>query len=235
MLVALQLLVGGLHELSEAQVLPASKSEMALIGPLVRSDLLIFTLTIAIAVGWLLLGRPTAAAPAADATGPAARLARAARQQETARRRWSGIVGLLVIALLASAFVRESHQPTRPPATPLPVSGGEARLDVAPLADGHLHFFEVPVAGSTVRIFALKVGSDIKTCFDACEICGDKGYYERGSSLICRNCVAPIVRTSVGRTGGCNPIPLPHHAVGSTAIAVSESDLQAMLPHLKGR
>ena len=30
-LLAVQLLVGGLHELSEAQVLPASKSEMAII------------------------------------------------------------------------------------------------------------------------------------------------------------------------------------------------------------
>jgi FTR1 family protein len=234
-LLALQLLVGGLHELSEAQVLPASKAEMALIGPLVRSELLVFTLTIAIVVGWLLLRRPAAAMPAAAAAGPEARLARAAARQEGARRRWSGIVGLLVVALLASAFVRESRQPMRPPAQPLAVSGGDARLDVAPLADGHLHFYEVPVQGSNVRFFALRVGNDIKTCFDACEICGDKGYYERGSSLICRNCVAPIVRGSVGRTGGCNPIPLPHRAVGGTAIAVTEADLRAVLPHLKGR
>ncbi len=234
-LLAFQLLVGGLHELSEAQVLPASKAEMAIIGPLVRSNLLIFTLTIAIAVGWLLIGRPTAATPAADAAGPEARLARAAAHQESARRRWSGIVGLLVIALLASAFVREWRQPTRPPAQPLALSGGEAQFDLAPLADGHLHFYEVPVQGATVRFFALKVGSDIRTCFDACEICGDKGYYERGASLICRNCVAPIVRGSVGRTGGCNPIPLPHRPVGGTAIAVTETDLRAVLPHLKGR
>jgi uncharacterized membrane protein len=234
-LLALQLLVGGLHELSEAQVLPASKAEMALIGPLVRSELLIFTFTIAIAVGWLLLRRPTAATPAPDATGPEARLARAAAHQESARRRWSGIVGLLVVALLATAFAGEWRQPTRPPAQPLALSGGEAQLDLAPLADGRLHFYEVPVEGATVRFFALKVGSDIKTCFDACEICGDKGYYERGSSLICRNCVAPIVRSSVGRIGGCNPIPLPHRPVGGTAIAVTETDLRAVLPHLKGR
>lgn len=234
-LLALQLVVGGLHELSEAQVLPASKEEMALIGPLVRSELLVFTLTIAIVVGWLLLRRPAAAMPSTDAAGPEARLARAVARQEGARRRWSGIVGLLVVALLASAFVRESRQPIRPPAQPLAVSGGEARFERAPLADGHLHFYEVPVQGTNVRFFALQVGDDTKICFDACEICGDKGYYERGASLVCRNCAAPIVRGSVGRTGGCNPIPLPHRVVGGTAIAVTEADLRAVLPHLKGR
>lgn len=234
-LLALQLLVGGLHELSEAQVLPASKAEMALIGPLVRSDLLIFTLTIAIAVGWLLMGGPKAATSSADVTGPEARLARAAAHREAGRRRWTGIVGLLVVALLTTAFVRESRQPIRPPAQPLAVSGGEARLDAAPLGDGRLHFYQVSVEGATVRFFALQVGSDIKTCFDACEICGDKGYYERGVSLICRNCAAPIVRSSLGRTGGCNPIPLPHRVVGGTAIAVTETDLRAVLPHLQGR
>jgi high-affinity iron transporter len=235
-LLALQLLVGGLHELSEAQVLPASKAEMALIGPLVRSELLIFTITIAIVAGWLLLGRRGAATATADATGPEARLARAAAARDASRRRWTGIVGLLVVALLASAFARESRQPVRAPAQPLTISAGEARLDVAPLADGHLHFYEVPVEGGTVRFFALKVGDDIKTCFDACEICGDKGYYERSSSLICRNCSAPIVRGSLGRTGGCNPIPLPHRPLdGGAAIAVAATDLQAALPHLKGR
>ena len=36
--VAAQLLVSGLHELSEYGVLPSSKREMALIGPIVRND-----------------------------------------------------------------------------------------------------------------------------------------------------------------------------------------------------
>ncbi|MBI1798054.1 MAG: FTR1 family protein, partial [Candidatus Eisenbacteria bacterium] len=51
LLIALQLLVGGLHELSEAQLLPSSRGEMALIGPLVKNELLFFTLTVALAAG----------------------------------------------------------------------------------------------------------------------------------------------------------------------------------------
>lgn len=70
-LLALQLLAGGLHELSEAQVLPASKTSMAIIGPIVRSDLLLFTLTIALIAGWLLFGPGRATpVPAAESSGP---------------------------------------------------------------------------------------------------------------------------------------------------------------------
>ena len=86
-----------------------------------------------------------------------------------------------------------------------------------------------------MRFFAIKVGDDVKTCVDACEICGDKGYYENGSTLTCRNCSAPIVRSSLGRTGGCNPIPLPHQILAGGAITVRAADLEAAIPHLKGR
>ncbi len=235
-ILALQLLAGGLHELSEAQVLPASKTEMAIIGPIVRSDLLLFTLTIALIAGWLLFGsRRPATLPASAATGPEARLARAAARQDSARRRWIGIVGLLMVGLFSTAFARQSRQPLRAPGEALAMTGGEARFEAAPLADGHLRFYEVPVEGRTIRFFALQVGDDIRTCFDACEICGDKGYYERGPELICRNCTAPIVRTSLGRTGGCNPIPLPNQRRADGAVTVTAADLQAVFPHLGGR
>ncbi|HZD08355.1 MAG TPA: FTR1 family protein, partial [Candidatus Limnocylindrales bacterium] len=40
--VAAQLIISGLHELSENEVLPSSKREMAIIGPIVRNDLFFF-------------------------------------------------------------------------------------------------------------------------------------------------------------------------------------------------
>ena len=115
------------------------------------------------------------------------------------------------------------------------MSGGEVRFDGGPLADGRLHFYETPVTGGTVRFFAVRVGDEVKTCLDACEICGDKGYYEQGSSVICRNCSAPIVRGSLGRTGGCNPIPIAHQTLGGGVIGLSERELVEALPKMKGR
>src|SRR5947199_203970 len=88
LLVALRLFVGGLHELSEAQVLPSSRAEMALIGPIVRSELLLFAFTVGLAAAWLAFAKRPAAAPAeAAASGPDARRARAERARDDARRR----------------------------------------------------------------------------------------------------------------------------------------------------
>ena len=241
-LIAFQLLVGGLHELSEAQVLPSSRAEMALVGPIIKNELLLFTLTVALAAGWLLFGPSSAAAPAPspDAEGAEARLARAGAARERARRRWTGMVALVVVGLLATAFALTSRVPDRPPAEPLAVSSGEVTFDAAPLADGRARFYEVPAPaadgapGVAVRFFALEVNGQVRTCLDACEICGDKGYFQDHGALVCRNCTSPIAASTVGRPGGCNPVPLPSRREGARVV-VRVADLAAKLPLLKGR
>ena len=47
--VTAQLVISGLHELSENGVLPSSKTEMAIIGPIVRNDLFFFITILALA------------------------------------------------------------------------------------------------------------------------------------------------------------------------------------------
>ena len=48
-LVAAQLVISGLHELSENGVLPSSREEMAIIGPIVRNELFFFITILALA------------------------------------------------------------------------------------------------------------------------------------------------------------------------------------------
>jgi uncharacterized membrane protein len=173
--------------------------------------------------------------PKVDATsGPEARLQRAAAARDANRRRWTGIIGLVVVGFLATAFVQGSRMPERPPATPMAFESGVLRLDPAPLADGRLHFYQVTLPEAPVRFFAVKVGDRVLTCFDACEICGDKGYFEDGHAVVCRNCASPISRATLGRSGGCNPIPLPHGTEGGV-MTIAEHDVRAVLPHLQGR
>ena len=227
LMIAFQLLVGGLHELSEAQVLPSSKAEMALIGPLIKNELLLFTLTVAIATAWLLFGPSDRAAAPAPGEGPEARLERAARARERSRRRWTGLIGLLVVAFLSVAFVQTSRLPDRPHAARAPLEGGALTLPAAGLADGHAHWFETTLPdSSTIRFLAIEVNGELPTCLDACVICGDKGYFESHGALVCRNCTSPIALGSLGRSGGCNPVPLPHETVGG-ALRVRAEDLAA--------
>src|SRR5258708_1599960 len=53
--VAGQLIITGLHELSENGVLPSSKEEMSIIGPIVRNDIFFFVTIFALAAFMVLL------------------------------------------------------------------------------------------------------------------------------------------------------------------------------------
>ena len=237
-LIGVQLVVGGLHELSEAGVLPATRQSMALIGPVVKNELLLFTLTVALAAGWLLFGPGLRAerAPAAAASGPEARLAAAATRRDARLRRVTGTLGLIVVVFLTTAFVQQSNIPGRAPAERLTATDGVVSFELAPLEDGAMRFYEVARADSAqapFRFFAVKTPNGVQTCFDACEICGDMGYFQDGVAVVCRNCTSPIVLGTLGRGGGCNPIPLPSSTDGARRV-VATADLEAVLPYLEG-
>ena len=249
LLVAFQLLVGGLHELSEGRVLPASRTEMALVGPVVKNELLLFTLTLALAVGWTLAGTGAAGAtpaasgaagtasptsPTSRTSGPQVRLARASVARELAARRSLSVLGLLVVGLLTVAFLTRARIPGPEPATPLAPNGDGVAFDAGVLADGRMHFFEAHLQSGSVRFFSIQVAGLVYTSLDACEICGPKGYFMQGSAVVCRNCTSPIALSSLGRGGGCNPVPVSFRREG-TSVVVPTAALEAARPLGEGR
>jgi len=238
LLFAFRLLVGGLHELSEAQVLPASRTEMAIVGPIVKNELLLFTLTLALALGWMLLGagRRAAAAEADPAarSAPAARLARAQAARDRTWSRGFALLGALVVGLLATAFVTRARIPGPEPATVLSPESDHVSFETGPLADGKLRFYTVELPSGPVRWFALEAGGTLHVNLDACEICGPIGYFQEGTALVCRNCTSPIAPGSLARGGGCNPIPLPHR-VEAGRVLLLISDLESARANAKGR
>jgi FTR1 family protein len=235
-MLAFRLLVGGLHELSEAQVLPASKTEMAIVGPIVKNELLLFTLTLALALGWMLMQAGRREAPAAESaagSSAAARLARAAAAHERSWARSLGLLGAIVVGLLATAFVTRARVPGPEPAAMLAPESGEVAFDAAPLADGRLRFYSVELASGTVRWFAIQHAGTIHVNLDACEICGPTGYFQEAGALVCRNCTSPIVPGSLGRGGGCNPIPVAHRLEGGRLV-LRIDDLEAAVADIRG-
>src|SRR5437660_7077452 len=83
--VAAQLIISGLHELSENGVLPSSKREMALIGPIVRNDVFFFITIFALAA-LMVLFEVKSRQPAPAPTTPPAR--RTAVRRAPSERRW---------------------------------------------------------------------------------------------------------------------------------------------------
>ena len=61
---------------------------------------------------------------------------------------------------------------------------------------------------------------------DACSICGNKGYYQDGKNVICRNCASAIYIPTIGLAGGCNPVHVDFVVEGDS-LKFSESTLGA--------
>ena len=238
--VAFQLLVSGLHELSENGILPSSKQEMRLIGPIVRNDLFFFVTILALTALMVLFEyRRRASQPVAPNANPALR-----RKSEWSARRerfWMTAVAVssfVFIFLVTAQFIYAKSTTSLSPSTPVTLTGSQVALSVDQIKDDDLHRYAVrvddPAGGSTEVRFLLyrRPDGNVVSVADACEICGPVGFYKTSQGIVCKMCASPVNPQSVGQPGGCNPIPLKSTVVGGQII-ISAADLQAMASHFK--
>jgi high-affinity iron transporter len=220
--VAAQLFITGLHELSETGVLPSSKREMALIGPIFRNDYF-FPVTMLALVALMILLEYRRRRPEPAAT--AASKAEERKQQWTERRErlWANLVcatAFVFILGITAEFVYAQSAEKLSPATAIAFDkDGRAVIPVKDLGEGELRRYSADVKGVGVRFLLYrKPDGKVASIFDACQICGGLGFYKGANGLICKNCSAPINPQSVGQSGGCNPIPLPATQDGDSVV-----------------
>ncbi len=216
----LQLLINGYHELSEAGWLPATPDTMATIGPLVQNEFFFIAAVVALPLLMLLIPGKAREERTAE-EGAAARLERAqARRQARSR-----VVG----AALGLGFVYAQPPVTLSPAMPVAVGAdGQVRIPLSTFQGLELRRFQATIDGNPVRFIAIPVEAKgpIATAFDACLICGPRGYYQEGPTVTCLHCGSAIYTPSIGQSGGCNPVPLKSRVVGSDLV-LAASDLAA--------
>ena len=95
--------------------------------------------------------------------------------------------------------------------------------------DFHLHRFEWQTPnGVNVRWIVVRKPNSAAygVGLDACEVCGNAGYYERGGVVVCRRCDVVMNTSTIGFKGGCNPIPLAYEVDGGNLV-FSMADLIA--------
>jgi high-affinity iron transporter len=226
-LVAAQLVVAGLHELSESGVIPSSKREMSIIGPIVRNDLFFFVTIVALAALMVLFDakrRQPTAVPSSQAER------RKAIWSARKERLWMTSVytfSFLFIGMVTAEFVYAKSASTLSPATEISFTNGQVKIPLSQVSDGDLHRFQAEENGTAIRFWLYqKPDGKVATVFDACEICGASGFYKSGSGVVCKNCAAPINPQSVGAKGGCNPIPLKATQTAD-AVIIQEADIAA--------
>lgn len=224
--VAFQLLITGLHELSENGVLWSSKQEMALVGPIVRNEMFFLVTILALAAMMVLFEYRRRQPVAAVEMSAAER--RKAEWSARRERLWMVMVYtscFLFISMVTAQFIYAKSKSSLSPATPVVFSEGKVSIPLAQVSDDELHRYSTTVDGTEVRFWLYrKPDGKIATVFDACEICGAAGFYKDSTGIVCKNCAAPINPQSVGQEGGCNPVPLKAEQT-SDAVIISQTDL----------
>jgi uncharacterized membrane protein/YHS domain-containing protein len=181
---------------------------------------------------WRARTRPDAALFAQLDTAPR----RKARSLVLLEARWvkSALLGGLAVLSVLAFYDLYASRPPRitTPTRMQPDAAGLIRIPVAQVADGKLHrYSHVTDDGHLVRFFLINSRSadagghpKIGVVYDACMLCGDMGYLQNKNEIICIACNVRIFIPSIGKEGGCNPIPLKHEATGD-AIVISAREL----------
>ena len=137
---------------------------------------------------------------------------------------------LASVLIAFSVLLYHDLYASRPPriSKPLnlkPDAEGLIRVKIDDLADGSLHrYSHVTDDGHVVRFFMINRsgGKKIGVVYDACMLCGDMGYIQQKNEVICIACNVRIFVPSIGKAGGCNPIPLAHKVEGGYVVVAAE-------------
>ena len=144
------------------------------------------------------------------------------------------LAAVTVILTLTVGVSVMNIKPTLTPPEPYELHDDLATINFVQISDGHLHRFQYKAKDGTVMRFIIikKNGGAYGVGLDACENCGDAGYYEKDGKIICRKCDVAINLATIGFKGGCNPIPFPYKA-GHGKITIHTADLDVLSSHFK--
>lgn len=220
LLFVVQLVIGGIHELSEGGLIDIGPRAMAIIGPIVKNNALFLIGVLMIPA--LMLVIPARKREAIEAASPAEkRLQIAQHRRQKLWRTSAAVLSLVIVCFIAFDYVYGQTRVLSEP-TKISAENGEVRIPLAQVSDGNLHRFILSDSG--VRFIVMR-SDKVRAAFDACEICGTQGYVQESGTLICLNCAADINTTTIGNGGGCNPIPLSIE-VQSNTLVISLSELK---------
>jgi len=151
------------------------------------------------------------------------------RKLKARNRHWRRVAAgvLMCVVLCAVMLTAVKANDTRqvelsaPEAYTVDEEAGVVLVPMESVSDGHLHRFEYKTDKNiNVRwIVVKKPGSaSFGVGLDACEVCGNAGYFERSGQVICKRCDVVMNINTIGFKGGCNPIPMPYEVKDGNLI-----------------
>ena len=144
------------------------------------------------------------------------------------RRRWAICVLVCIALSIATITALKAYATAGPELSPseeCEVHDGNVYVSLEQVEDGHLHRFTYETeagivldngkessggVGGRFIIIQKQNSSAYGVGLDACEICGQTGYYERDGQVVCKLCDVVMNINTIGFKGGCNPIPVEY-------------------------
>ncbi|MGH9788276.1 MAG: Fe-S-containing protein [Candidatus Acidiferrales bacterium] len=202
MVITAQLVLSGLHELSEAEMIPSGPAMMRILGPIVRNEIFFFVLLLATAA-WV-VGREL--------------LQSRARNE----RRWmaaGAAAALVALVLLTAEHIYARGTNGLPDVLPVQASSDTVRIPLDWVDDGALHRFRFTHQRTSIRFFVVtRPTGELTARLEACTICGAHPYFRDGDEVVCQNCAAAIPLGFIDTPGGCNPIKVDARVEGEELV-----------------
>ena len=143
------------------------------------------------------------------------------RKLKARNRHWRRVaVGVLICVALCAVIMTvvktndtKQVELSAPEAYTVDQEAGVILVPMENVSDGHLHRFEYKTEKNiNVRWIVVKKpnSASFGVGLDACEVCGNAGYFERSGQIICKRCDVVMNINTIGFKGGCNPIPMPY-------------------------
>lgn len=127
-------------------------------------------------------------------------------------RKWAIIYTLCAAMVFVNLTVFHeinNQKPVQAPVEDAKITDSDVIVNLEQVSDGELHRFGYKTeSGTEVLFIVIKKpnSSAYGVGLDACEICGDAGYYQRGKEVVCSKCDVVMNINTIGFKGGCNPI-----------------------------
>ncbi|MGC6248566.1 Fe-S-containing protein [Bisgaard Taxon 45] len=151
----------------------------------------------------------------------------------TSRRliQWGSFCVLLILASQLYWDKVASQPPRLSEAIPVKMDDkDQVSIPIAQVKDGKLHrFVWIADDGKAVRFFLINRLPDrlsLAAVFDACILCGDQGYVMEGDQVICVGCGVRMFIPSIGKPGGCNPVPIENWQQNDTHVIINKKNLE---------
>ena len=143
-----------------------------------------------------------------------------------------GLVATAIILVSQLYWDRIASQPPQLSEAQRVTLDGEnnVHIPIEQVKDGKLHrFLWVADDGKAVRFFIINRLPDklsLAAVFDACILCGDQGYVMEGNQVVCVGCGVRMFTPSIGKPGGCNPVPIDDWKQTDTEVVINKKNLE---------